>query len=600
MKIGLWMWAVARTVLAVIVVVVMVIAAAAIYFMVSTSPSSTSTTSLSSTMSTAPLSYSTSSAARILVADYEANPPGLDPRVTPEISAWGVLHNIYQPLVYFDNANTSVIVPVLASSYTESPDGSTFTFTIRPDVRFSNGDPLNAYCVWYTWYSAAIMGQPNSLGYVQFLNMSGVTAADLNGHFQNSMNVPDPTTQALASHTVGVTVIDSMTVRFHLVKPAPDFLPFLTQDDVVDPHYVDTHGGVTPGQSNTYMNLNPMGTGPFVMREWVQNDHITLVRNPTYFGGVTYQGTKIFPTPYLDEVIIRFVPDVTTRLTDLQSGAAQVAVTDWEHLGTGIPGVGLPNVGLSVTMVMIALNTAKAPTNNLLVREAIAHAINYTEIDQTVYHGYIKPTIGPVSLGVFGHDPNLKQYSYNTTLSAQLLTQAGYPKGSGLQPVSFVYATDYPESQMIGQIIQSNLAQVGIKVNLVGVPFSSELALWAQPVNSTQEPNMGWVSCTWVPVPTACPSYFYPSSAPINWPHFNNSEVDRLWNDAKYQQNATIRAQDYYEIAEITYDNVWWIWLGQPIDMLPSSPMLISNSVRGIYYDPVFANIDFSTVTLSP
>jgi len=602
--------AIARTVVIAVIVVIVVVAAIGAYALSGKSPSTTTsststssslsssgTSSLSSTTLSSSLvsSSQTTAANQTLVVDYTANPGSLDPRADVEISGHGIFSNIYQPLIYYNDSSTTQIVPVLASSYSVSTNGSVYTFDIRNGVKFSNGDAFTAYNVWYTFYSANVMNQAAAVDYSQFVNLTGVDASQLNGHFSSSSNVPDAATVALAAATSGIRVINASTVVFHLISAAPDFLAFMTSLDMVSAHYVDSNGGVTAGQPNTYLTLNPMGTGPFTMSQWVQNEQVILTRNPTYWGGVG----DVFPTPKLSEVVIRFVPDVTVRLNDLQSGVAQAAVTDWNHLNS-VSGVTLPNIGVSQTFVMIPLNTQKAPTNSLLVREAISHAINFTAVDQGVYHGYISPCMGPVSCGSdIGQDSQLQQYAYNLTLAAQLLTQAGYPGGKGAAPIDFVWATDYPEGQPMGQIIQSELSQIGLTVTLTSTSFANEINLFALPNNSTQAPNMGWLSCTWLPVPSACPSILIPGNAPINWAHFNDTQVNTLWNEALFQLNTTLRQQEYNQIAQIEYTNVTWLWIGQYLDAFPAFPILFANDVHGLYYNSAFSEVDFSTVYLT-
>jgi peptide/nickel transport system substrate-binding protein len=507
-----------------------------------------------------------------LVVDYTANPGSLDPRADVEISGHGIFANIYQPLMYYNDSSTTQFVPVLASNYTVSPNGSVYTFALRNGIKFSDGDAFNAYDVWYTFYSAQIMNQAEAVDYAQFVDLSGVNASQLNGHFTSSSNVPDSATQAFAASTHGVRVVNASTVVFNLISAAPDFLAFLTALDIVSAHYVDSNGGVTAGQPNNHVTLNPMGTGPFTMSQWIQNQQVVLLRNPTYWGGVG----NVFPTPN-----------------------AQAAVTDWNHLTT-VPGVSLPDIGVSQTFVMIPLNTQKAPTDNLLVREAIAHAINFTAIDQGVYHGYISPCMGPVSCGSdIGHDNALQQYAYNLTLAKQLLAQAGYPGGKGAAPIVFVWATDYPEGQPMAQVIQSELSQIGLTVSITSTSFANEINLFALPNNSTQAPNMGWLSCTWLPVPSACPSILIPGNAPINWPHFNNTQVNTLWKQALFQLNASLRQQEYDQIAQIEYTNVTWLWVGQYLDAFPAFPILFASNVHGLYYNSAFSEVDFSTVYLT-
>jgi ABC-type transport system substrate-binding protein len=286
------------------------------------------------------------------------------------------------------------------------------------------------------------MEQAASFFYTYYLNMTGVTADDLNQLNSPTNTPPDSLIPVITDPSHAITVPDPYTVQFHLGGPFPDLTAWLSRSVIVDPRAVELHGGVQAGQPNSWVALNPIGTGPFMLESFVQGSSAVLVPNPNYWGG---PGHGVFPKPKLSKVVIRFVPAETTRELDITSGSMQVAAIDMDRLPsvTGSPGLVLPDIGVSLTWSYLLLNPHLPPMDNILVREAIVHAINGEQINQTVYHGLLHPSLGVVPYPLLGHVTDLTQYSYDPDLSKSLLAQAGYPDGRGLPPITFVYATDY-------------------------------------------------------------------------------------------------------------------------------------------------------------
>jgi len=596
--------AVSTTIIVAVIVVVLVIAAGAAYYFVSAPPAATSTSTTSSsstpvTSSTSSTSSSSLASNQTLVADYTSSPGSLDPAADDEIASYGITGNILQPLIYYNNSDNAHVYPVLASGYTLSADGLTMTFTMRQGITFSNGDPLNAYAVWYSYYRAAVMKQSGAFFYSAGLNLTGVTAADLNMLNSSTNTPPASLMPVLTNPSNAITVPDANTVVFHFAAPFPDFFGWAVYGKIMDPHAIEMNGGVVDGQANSWANLNPVGTGPFTLQTWVQGSYCSLLRNPTYWGG---PGHNIFPTPKLSRVVIYFVPNEATREGNILSGAAQVAAIDTTRISSvnGTNGITLPNIGISNTYAWMPLDVAQYPLNITAVREAVVHAINYSQINQVVYHGLLYPSAGVVPYGLTGFNASMKPYSYDPTLSASLLTQAGFPGGKGFPPLSFVYATDFPETQSVAQVVQADLAQVGITVNLKGLTFSQLIGTdYSAAANSTAHPSLQWISITGSPIPSGTALPLFQTGNYGNVGAYSNPTVDKLLTQASTTNNATLSAMLYEQASNIVYNSYSYYFLGNIKDFYPAQFFVFSSNVHGYYYQGAFSELDFSTVYLT-
>jgi len=583
-----------------IIILVIVIAVAAIVTLSHAPSQMSSTVTTSSSISSQLTSSTTTSAVnQTLIVDYTSSPGSLDPATDVEIAGYGIIGNIMQSLVYYNNSNSNQIVPVLASNYTISSDGKTITFFLRHGITFSNGDPFNAYCVWFSYYRAAVMGQAGSFFYSVGLNLSGVTADELNELNSSTNTPPASLLPVLTNESNAITVPSPYVVVFHFERPFPDIFGWMTIAKIVDPRAIELHGGVQKGQPNSWANLNPIGTGPFILQTWVQGSYAVLVRNPNYWGGL---GGGVFPTPKLSKVVIYFIPSETTREENILSGAADVAVIDTPRIAAinGTPGVVLPNFGVSNTYAWMPLDVQQYPLNITLVREAIVHAINWNQINQQVYHGLLYPSAGVVPYGLIGYNASMKPYSYNPVLAENLLAQAGFPNGTNFPTLLFVYATDYPETYLVAQIVQADLAQVGIHVELKGLTFAQQIALdYSTPASSSSHPSLQWVSITGPPIPSGYADPLFMTGNYGNLGGYSNPTVDALLLQAESTYNNTLREELYWKASNIVYNSYAYYFLGNIKDFFPAQFFVFRSNVHGYYYQSAFSQLDFSTIYLT-
>jgi peptide/nickel transport system substrate-binding protein len=398
--------------------------------------------------------------------------------------------SVYQSLITLNltaeqNDNIIQFLPDLASNWTLSPDGMTYTFNLVHGVTFSNGDPFNAYDVWTQFYMEYFIYGNSSTFWegASIFNMSAVQFGLATQALINQSGLASPSSQLLAmmSNTSWpVYAPNSNTIVYHMDTPFNFFLGTLPGwlGLIFDPMYVLQHGGTGAfGQLNPYFDTNSMiGTGPYVETQIQPSAYGIYVKNPHYWGD-NLSAAQIAANPILDpghyaKIVIYDKPDDTTRYIDLTSGAAQISavtVSNFQLISSN-PNYGFMTIKYPAEIERMAMNTQVSPTNNTDLRLAIVHAINYTDIIQTAVFGYALPLVGPETPN-FGqyYDPgNVSQYSYNLTLAKSYLAQAGYPNGTGLPTLTMAIdasATSYEEPE--AEIIQSDLAQIGIQTNII-------------------------------------------------------------------------------------------------------------------------------------
>jgi len=510
--------AISRTAIIGIVIIVIVIIAVGGYYAATSGPSSTTTTpSTSSTSTTSVLPTSstvmpstststsptstTSSTPQTLVIDDASWPFGdLTPLGTGTWPNWFEFTE-YQPLVSINDTaeyqtGTVQYLPGLAQSWTNSSDGATYTFNLMHGITFSNGDPLNAYQVWLEAYADYyLLGNSSGwlLSYTVFnynnVNFGPATMSVIN----NTGGVVNPTGQGLAimqNSSWPIYVTSPYQIVFHLAAPFSYFPALLINFGIADMQYVLEHGGTgTSAAPNTYFELNAIpGTGPYEVTGIVQNSYISFAQNPTYWGknltSAEIQGDVLLDPGHVANVVVNYKSDDLSRYTDLSTGSAQIAAiqaADW-GLVTSNPNkfsyTVMPPWAMFVSFM--ALNTNLYPTNNTDFRLAVVHAINYTDIISKAFLGEASPYVGPEypAYKQFYNLGNTSGYSYNLTLASNYLAESGVSNPT----ISFRTLSGCEYCSVIGQIVQSDLGQIGITVDIIIVPSGT----FANPYGSYQ------------------------------------------------------------------------------------------------------------------
>lgn len=329
----------------------------------------------------------------------------------------------------------------LAASWEEAPDGLSVVFKLKQGVTFHDGTPFTAEAVKF-W-------------------INRIADKDNN--------------RALAFSYLGPSydsteVIDAATAKIKLKAPNQTMLRRFTRAyfGVPSPTAVDKAGLENFARA-------PVASGPFVFKEWVAKDHVTLTKNANY-----NWAPSIFEhngPPYIDVLNFRVIPDQATRSAALESGDVkaidEVPPVDVDRFQKDKK-FNLIMAEPQGTSWFIRLNTRVAPTSDILVRRALNHAINKDAIIKTVYYGVHTPAYGPVTSSTFGFNPNLKDmYPYDVNRAKQLLDQAGWTAGPGGvrqksgQEMVLTYHTSF---RTTAELVQSQLRELGIKVNIELLP----------------------------------------------------------------------------------------------------------------------------------
>jgi peptide/nickel transport system substrate-binding protein len=591
--------AITRTLIVVVVIVILAVAAGAVYLTTATPPKSSPTsnsisTSTTTTTSSSATSSSSTPAKNSLTIEEQDQPDSLDPAVTYVTPGWEVADQVYQGLVTYNGSSITSFEGVLARSWTISSDGMNYTFQLRKGVTFSNGDPFNAYVMWYSAYRTIVMAQSP----YWILNQN--LAAGNGGNFSvtyttlNSMNYFNPSPANLSVMMYphqSVQVINASEIQFNLgygtngMAPYSQFLATLETPMAmaVDPAYVLSHGGVVNGTKNGFMTSNAMGTGFYELQSWVPGQSVSLVKNPSYWGDSLPRSelNNAIAPANLENIIIYFKPSATS-IADLRAGEAQmifVPVT-YYNVTHGLSGVTTnilgPAFGSAEAVTYVYMDPlAFEPFNDSLVREAVSYAIDYRAIISDVFAGNAIQWVGPVPPGFQDYNEStagLTPYQFNATKAAELLAQAGYvsklPDGTTLNPggkafpsVNFLYDSDSPTDTEAATIVASNLGSVGITVNLSPLPYQTYTGVIYSPsTNSTSYPmGIGYYSEDY----TASIDYVYyfTSDNYIGTSNYADPTAIAWTLNASTSSNNAAVISDFSHITRAMYSNYTNIWL---------------------------------------
>jgi len=435
----------------------------------------------------------------------------LDPMMSVSTPTNGALLLIHQGLVFYDKEMK--IVPVLATGWSVSPDKKSWTFSLRPNVKFANGARFTAKSIQFAFERM----------------MDPATASPARSLFMAVDRVEAP---------------DDLTVKFITKVPFPDLLLSLAQPNLLA--YEPAH---TKKLSLKEYARNPMGTGPFMLKEWIPGDRAVFVPNPHFWG----------PPPGVDSIVIKPVPEGAARAAMLRTGEADIAVElppeEMRNL-EGDPDIVLKKID-SMYQISYELNNTKEnpPLANKLVRQALNYAVDKDAIVKTLLMGLGAPMVSPFGPGM-GFRATFEPYRYNPEKARKLLAEAGYPHGFKLTLAT--PSGRYLKDKEVTEAVQGYLQAVGVQAEVRVFEWSPYMTFIHK-----DEAREAFMVGRATPSPDFTTTRLFSKSAIglYNAAKFWREKIEELMVKARSSFDAKERTEWYRQIQAIVWEEAPWVFL---------------------------------------
>ncbi len=447
---------------------------------------------------------------------------GLDPISGYSNGSIFIITQIFDQLVELGEGTG--LQPGLATKWEHSGDGRTWTFHLRK-AEFSNGEPVTAEDVRFSlerWADPEI----------------------------------DVANAALGESVEKVEVVDPSTVRVKLSKIDAPFIDYLStfSASIVPQKVVEEEG-------EKEFSKNPVGSGPFEVKEYVRGQRTVLQRNPHYWR----KGQ-----PYLDGVVFEYVPDANTRVLKVRSGEADVAdAIPYNQVASLEADEGLEiQVKKSVSWDSIFFNLTKKPMQDKKVRQALNYATPKEEILETVLFGNAQisnDNIPPLRFW----DESLAPYPYDLEKAKELIAESSVPNGFQLE---LVIASGDPVELQTAEILKEEWAKIGVDLNIVVREFGTMFAQWIEGKGGMAATFPGNALSSNSLADDEMAAVVLDSEAGVNslGTYYDNPKVNQLVDDARATLNEARRRKDFAEIQRIALEDA------------PAVPLFFTESVTAV------------------
>lgn len=461
-----------------------------------------------------------------LVIALDADPPTLNPVTTEALQTFYVTNQVFDTLVGYDKSFNPV--PRLASSWSASADGKTYTFQLVPGVKWHDGVAFTADDVKFT---LGTLGPANVAAYKTVLG--GLSSIDASDPTKVVLNFSAPTATLLS----------------FLGDPAFGIMP---------KHLYES------GDAKTNpANSAPVGTGPFKFKEWVRGDHVTLVRNDAYFGK---------NGPYLDEVVFRTIPNATAQAAALERGEvseilSRVQPVDAQRLQSN-PSVVLVKPSVAARITGLWPNLRSKPLSDLKVRQALSLAADRERMTSQITFGQAKTARAPIASTSAYFDSTLPALTRDVAAANKLLDDAGYKRAADGTRFSLklLHVSTISDFAKTAQILKESFDEIGVKIEIVAAETTTTLDAifknWAfdlgvYSATMGPEPSKTWTA--WFTTDGINKAYF------TNAEGYSNSQVDQLIRDSGNIIDKTQRGNSYKAIEQILMKDLPVIPLWEPV-----------------------------------
>jgi peptide/nickel transport system substrate-binding protein len=485
----------------------------------------------------------------------------LDPGRTIETTSNMIDHAVYESLVNFEGEDIGTPKPWLATEWSVSDDGKTYTFKLQPDVMFTSGNPL--------------------------------TSADVKWSLERVKNLQSNPAFLLEKVTA-VEAPDPQTVVITLDTPYPAILPILSSPSlgVIDSALVSQHGGVSGPEAvdtdtaEEFLHSQSAGSGPYMMTSYTPDQEVVLEKNPNYWG----------QAGAFDRIVTRNIIEAATQKLQLEAGDIDIATGLSQDQVTAMQSSQGVTVKASpaATTFYVLLNANEeigGPFANPKIQEAIRYALKYDEILALAGAGAVRlagiiPTNFPAAL-----DP-AQAITTDQEKARSLIAESGLDAVSG----ALSYASDSTiwgvEMNVLAQKIQADLAEVGIALSLDGLPLTTSLQKYRD--GKDQVGVWSWAA----DYPDASDFLVYLPGRTVGtragWPGDASDETKslvELGEKAESTVNDTERIDLYHQIEEKIQEIGPYATLFQP-----AVPYAFRSDLNGVTFNSVWG-VDYAAVS---
>lgn len=468
------------------------------------------------------------------------DPRSLDPALSTDVPTGEVVALLFDNLTQLDA--DAQLKPGLARSWGTDPSGRTYTIHLRQGATFHDGRGIKASDVRASFLRALAPGTTGGRSWPLY-PIKGARAYSA----------------GTAKEVQGISVLDDSTLTLTLEEPLNVFPKLLAMPVAA----------IVPTPTPPNFDQRPTGSGPWKFVSWSHDDAILLARNDSYWGG----------KPKTDSLRIRIIPEPLTQAAEYEAGQLSVVEVPlgetkrWEqgHADELQHRPGLKDL-------YVAINTTRGPLKDVRIRQALNHAIDVRTLLSTVMADRGVVAAGSLPPGILGYDSTRAPYGYDPAKAKQLLSAAGYSKGFSLK----LWRTQRAELARLAQSIQQNLAEVGIRAEIVERDASS-----ARAAVRNGEADL-FLTDWWAD---------YPDPENFNYPLFHSRNkgpggnyafladrsVDSMIVRARATTDEAEKARLSREIDARVFELAPWIFLWFPVDVWAMRP-----DVKGWRFPLVF------------
>jgi ABC-type transport system substrate-binding protein len=468
------------------------------------------------------------------------DPRSLDPALSTDVPTGEVVTLLFDNLTQFDPE--AQLKPGLARSWETDRAGRTYTFHLRQGATFHDGRPIKAADVRASLLRALAPGSTGGRSWPLY-PIRGARAY----------------AAGETKDVAGIVVPDDSTVVLTLDEPLNVFPKLLAMPVAA----------IVPTPTPPDFDQHPIGSGPWKFVSWSHDDAIVVAKNPNHWGGA----------PKSDTLRIRIIPEPLTQAAEYEAGklsVVEVPVGETRRWEQGHAAELQRRPGLKD--LYVAINTTRGPLKDVRVRRALNHAIDVRTLLATLFAGRGVRSAGSLPPGITGYDSTRTPYDYDPAEAKRLLAEAGYPNGFAVK----LWRTQRAELARLAQSIQQNLAEVGVRAEIVERDASS-----ARAAVRNGEADL-FLTDWWADYPDP-ENFNYPlfhsrNKGPGgNYAFLSDPQLDTMILRARATTNEAENARLAREIDARVFDLAPWIFLWFPVDMWAAQP-----DVRGWRFPLVF------------